>query len=97
MRAWGWGGFALGDLEAALGLRRAPLVGTGQGLPKTPIANGFVGMPKILGMPVQAFYGHALGLNDVCLPAAGKLGTQHLASSCRPVMFLIAVLSHCVV
>ena len=44
----GLGGFALGDLEAALGLRRAPLVGTGQGLPKTPIANGFVGMPEIL-------------------------------------------------
>ena len=44
----GLGGFALGDLEAALGLKLALLVGTGQGLPKTPIANGFVGMPEIL-------------------------------------------------
>ena len=41
LRAWGWGAFALGDLEAALDLRHAPLVVTGQGLPQTPIANAY--------------------------------------------------------
>ena len=44
----GLGGFALRDFEAALELKHAPLVVTGQGLPQTPIANGFVRMPKVL-------------------------------------------------
>ena len=51
LESLGLGVVGLGDLETELGLRHAPLVVTGQGSPQTPIANGFVKMPKF---PLEA-------------------------------------------